>query len=131
MAKFNPPKKLIIDEFGPDQKPWIGKLVDPLNNFMAQVATALTQGIVFSDNTKSLTIPLNIAISQAYPMVFNASALKERPTSIHVARVYPVDESIMTAAFSVHWEYKDGTIYYTLLGLDGGKAYKGYLHVIV
>lgn len=131
MAKFNPPKKLIIDEFGPEQKPWIGKLVDPLNNFMAQVATALTQGIVFGDNVKGVKIPLNIAISQTYPMVFNASSLKERPSSIHVGHVYPVDESTMTAAFSVSWSYKDGTIYYTLLGLDGGKAYKGTLIVSV
>ena len=132
MAKFNPPKKLVIEEFGAEQLPWIGKLVDPLNQFMTQVASAFTQGIVFSDNMKGLVIPLNIAIGQTYPMTFNAGALRERPISVHIGNVYPTDETAMTTpAFSVYWKYKDGTISYTMLGLNAAKAYKGNLLVIV
>jgi hypothetical protein len=131
MARFSAPKKFIVEDYPAEYRGVLSKMFQDLNQFMTQVTSAFTQGIVFVDNMKGLKIPLNIAVNQTYPMTFNASSLKERPVSLHIGSIQTTDESAISSAFSVAWAYKDGVISYTLIGLNAAKKYTGNLIVIV
>jgi hypothetical protein len=131
MAKFNAPKRLVVEDFPQEQRPWIGKLFDQLNIFMEQVTRTLVQGIVLADNFKGLVVPLNVSINQSYPMKQNIVALKDRPSSVHIGYITPTDQSTMAAAFSVAWIYDNGVLSFRLIGLDASKSYKGTLIVLV
>lgn len=131
MAKFNAPKRLIVEDFPSEQRPWLGKLFDVLNVFMDQVTRTLTQGATIADNSKGLVVPIAIAANQTYPMTQNIAAIKDRPAAVYIGYIAPTDQSTMTAAFSVAWTYNNGVLSYKIIGLDTSKTYKGTLIVLV
>ena len=57
--KFQAPKKLIPDDYPKEFRSIALKLFTDLNQFMQNVGTILTQGIVLNDNVKSLKINLS------------------------------------------------------------------------
>lgn len=131
MAKFNAPKRLIVEDFPAEQRAWIGKLFDPLNVFMEQVTRALTNGAVITDNFKAKVFDISISAAQTWPMVQNISDLKTRPSSVSVGYIAANDETDIVDAFSLAWSYNNGTLYYRIVGLDTGKAYKAKIIVLV
>ncbi len=130
MGKFYAPKKLLIEDFPDDARSWLGKLIDPLNQFMTQVATALTQGLVIFDNSKSVTFNVDIIANQTYPLTYNLASLKQRPTAVLIGQLTQSDESAPSNAYALHWKYNDGTLSYTLIGLDASKSYKATIVVL-
>lgn len=131
MGKFYAPKKLLIEDFPAEQRSYLGKLLDPLNQFMQQVATALSQGLVFVDNFKAIKFSVNIAASQTYPLEYNLAALKDRPSAVIIGEVIRSDEAALSSAYSVHWKYDNGMLRYTLIGLDATKSHTVTILVLV
>lgn len=128
--KFQAPKKLVPDDYPKEFRSIALKLFTDLNQFMQNVGTILTQGIVLNDNVKSLKINLSIQTSQTYPIEQDLSSFKDRPTAVFIGEIRPTDETVPSSAFSVHWTFNNGLLSYTLIGLSSSKAYKGTLVVL-
>ena len=124
MAKFAAVKKIDINDMPSEQRSWIGKLLEPLNQFMTQTSTALTNGLVLADNNRTVKITTTIAANQVYPMTYNLKALKERPSMVLIGALRTTDGTSITDAFSVTWSYDDGILSYTLLGLNASSKYE-------
>jgi hypothetical protein len=124
MAKFNSVKKIDISDMPEEQRSWIGKLLEPINQFMTQTSTALSNGLVLADNSRSVKITATIAANQAYPMQYNLKALKEKPSMVLIGSLKTTDGTSITAAFSLVWTYNDGILSYTLLGLSASSKYE-------
>lgn len=124
MAKFGAVKKIDINDMPSEQRSWIGKLLEPLNQFMTQTSTALTNGLVIADNNRTVKITTTIAANQVYPMTYNLKALKEKPSMVLIGALRTTDGTSITDAFSVTWSYNDGILSYTLLGLNASSKYE-------
>lgn len=124
MAKFGVVKKISVEEIPSEHRQWFGKVLDSLNPFMQKTAEALDNGLVFSDNSRSVKFNSTIAISQTWPMRYNLKALKERPTAVLIGSLRATDGFTITAAYSVNWSYVDGLLLYTILGLDSSHPYQ-------
>lgn len=121
MAKINSTKKLIIEDYPADVRPWLKKMIDPLNRFLEQVYYALVKGLTVSDNLKAQINTVSVAVGQTYPIKF-AWTLNERPSAVWVANCSE-DSGGTVAAYSIAWVYNNGQIEVTLTGLDNAKAY--------
>lgn len=124
MAKFGAVKKIDINDMPSEQRSWIGKLLEPLNQFMTQTSTALTNGLVLADNNRTVKITTTIAANQVYPMTYNLKALKEKPSMVLIGALRTTDGTSISNAFSVTWSYNDGILSYTLLGLNASSKYE-------
>jgi len=124
MSKFGAVKKIDINDMPSEQRSWIGKLLEPLNQFMTQTSTALTNGLVLADNNRMVKIDATIAVNQVYPMKYNLKALKSAPSMVLIGALRSTDGSTITDAFSVTWSYNDGILSYTLLGLNASSKYE-------
>lgn len=115
MSKINSTKKVVLEDFPADVRPWLKKLVDPLNRFLEQAYYALVNGLTTTDNLKAQTNTLTIASNATYPMKY-AWRLNERPTAILVASI--VDNTgVAVEPYAMSWIYNNGTVEVTLNGL--------------
>lgn len=131
MAKFNSVKKLSVDEIPSEHRGWFGKVLEGLNPFIQQTSTALSNGLVLSDNSRTVKFTSTIAASQTWPMKFNLSSLKERPTAVMIGSLKSTDGFTIVATYCVHWTYDNGTLSYTILGLDSAHPYSATLIAII
>jgi hypothetical protein len=122
--KFGAVKKIDINDMPSEQRSWIGKLLEPLNQFMTQTSTALTNGLVLADNNRMVKINATIAANQVYPMEYNLKALKSAPSMVLIGALRTTDGTSISNAFSVTWSYNDGILSYTLLGLSASSKYE-------
>jgi hypothetical protein len=124
MAKFNSIKKISTEDVPQEHRGWFGKVLEGLNPFIQQTVTALTNGLVLTDNNRAVKISCNVAANQSYPMEFNLRDLKGRPSVVLIGALRASDASVPSTAFSVHWTYNDGLLSYTFLGLNASKEYE-------
>ena len=121
MAKINSTKKLIIEDFPAEVRPWLKKLIDPLNRFLEQAYYALVQGLTTADNLKAQVNSFTVTTNQVYPIKF-AWKLNERPTAVWVANITE-STGAAVAAFSTSWVYDNGQVEVTLNGLSSSNEY--------
>jgi hypothetical protein len=123
--KINSVKRFILEDFNSEVRPWLGKLLQPLNTFMEQTLSALSNGLTITSNFKAKKYEVTVAAAQSYPMKL-AYNLNERPTEVRIA--YLVEDSgspsTPTNPYSVYWQYTDGGLQVTFIGLDPAKRYK-------
>lgn len=124
MAKISATKKLILEDF-PGQKPWIDKLVAPINAFFEQVYFALVSGLTLKQNLKAqvfdYVLPLNI--NYANTIKFNWT-LNEPPTAVFIGfarEILSVPTQI--GNHSLEWTYADGQIEVLFNGFINTKTY--------
>lgn len=129
--KFQAPKKLIPDDYPKEFRDFATKLFTDLNQFMQNVATILTQGIVITDNVKALKFNASIQVSQTFPMYQDVSALKERPSALIIGQLLRKDSTTITDNFALHWTYAEGKVSYTITGLNSTKEYTATLIALV
>lgn len=117
-------KRFLVEDFGSDQKGWIGKLLTPLNQYIEQVTAGLNQGLTLADNLKAQASNVSVTAGQVYP-IKQAYSLNEKPRSVHIGSIRVSDGSTPTAAFSVYWQpgQLQNTLELTFIGLDPTKAY--------
>lgn len=135
MAQVPINKRLLAEDFPPEQKSWIIRLLIPLNDFMTQVTGAFNNGITVRENmlaehrevefivraTADLTFPLKFKTKFALkPLVVTVVGAKE---------VSGAPQPIGQAVFA-DWTYENGQISITnLTGLTIGTTYKVMFHV--
>lgn len=103
MAKLPPISRLVTEDFA-DQKSWIGKLLQPVNQFMESVFAALNQGLTIKDNTTGDI--LTAELDGTLPLKLSWSG-KSKPTVVLVGDIYRSDGSTvtLTAAVGIKWSF--------------------------
>ena len=72
MSKIPPVKRLTLEDFK-DQVDWIGRLIQPINDFMSSISSALSKQITWNDNISGEVINLDVTINGTaadYPIYF-------------------------------------------------------------
>lgn len=124
MSKLSATKKLILEEFSA-QRPWIDKLIPPLNQFLEQVYYALVGGLTLADNLKGKKLPIVLKnpTAASFPVKIRWP-LNEAPTYVVIGKIG--EDSPAPGTIPVHsmqWDYNDGQILVTVNGLDSTKTY--------
>jgi 16S rRNA U516 pseudouridylate synthase RsuA-like enzyme len=115
MAKINSTKKLVLEDYPVEVRPWLRKLVDPLNRFLEQTYFALVQGLTTKDNLKAQANTVTVASGQVYPIKV-AWNLNERPTAVFVASVSD-STGAAVQPYAMEWLFNNGQVEVTLTGL--------------
>lgn len=126
MSKINSSKKAILEDFPVEVRPWLKKLIDPLNRFLEQTYYALVQGLTTADNLKAQVNSITIPANQTYPVTI-AWTLNERPTAVWAANISESTGAVVPA-YSFSWVYNNGQVEITLNGLSSSSKY--YLKTI-
>lgn len=126
MSKINSTKKLILEDYPQEVRPWLRKVFDVLNRFLEQVYYALVQGLTTADNLKAQVNSITIPANQTYPVTI-AWTLNERPTAVWAANISESTGAVVPA-YSFSWVYNNGQVEITLNGLSSSSKY--YLKTI-
>lgn len=121
MSKINSTKKLVLEDFPAEVRPWLKKLIEPLNRFLEQAYYALVQGLTTADNLKAQVNSYTVTTNQVYPIKY-AWKLNERPTAVWVANITE-STGASVAAFSTSWVYDNSQVEVTLNGLSSSSEY--------
>lgn len=124
MAKISATKKLILEDFA-EQRPWIDKLVQPVNAFFEQVYFALVGGLTISDNLKAqkwdYTLGLGQDYTQAVKLQWNRN---EKPTAVIIGYIREISGAPASIGnHSLEWYFNDGNIEVKFNGLVNTKKY--------
>lgn len=85
MARISATQRLIVEDF-PEQKDWIGGLLDPINEFITKTLQTVNGGIEFSSNIIGLEKEFDfvyVSESVTFPQSFSWS-LGKKPNSLIV-----------------------------------------------
>ncbi len=129
--KFSTTKTIVLEEFPKEQRAWLPKLLNPLNQFLEQVYKSLVNGLTLRDNMKSQISEIKIGVAQIYPIKL-AWNVNEKPTSCSLG--YLAEDISSFALLPVHsfqWIFNQGQIEIYLIGLDPNKAYKATIKTLV
>ena len=117
--KLSAIKRFIIEDFKA-QQPWIEKLLGPLNTFMSEVNTILTNGIVMQDNAQCqvFTTVLKAGVS-SFSFLWKQ---KQAPIAILLANAIEAGSSA-APAIGLTWTLDSKSVRVSLSGLDPSKQY--------
>ena len=123
-----PAIKRIIQEDFPDQKTWIGKLIEPLNKALISISSLLNKGLTFEDNFKAQVKSLNFVYNTTNLPLYFSSTIKGRPNGLFVINIVENNVAQVTAfsnAVFPTWEYlQDGRIkILDVTGLNNNSEY--------
>lgn len=121
MAKISSTKKFILEDFPAEIRPWLKKLLEPLNKFLEQVYYSLVQGLTLTDNMKSSMQTVKFT-AETVPSVKVAWTLNEKPSAVFVAQMSD-DSGAVVPPYSVTWVYDQGQITVKLNGLTAASKY--------
>lgn len=121
MAKINSSKKLVLEDLPAEVRPWMKKVVEPLNRFLEQVYYALVNGLTITDNLKAQLSTSTVEPNQVYPIRI-AWTLNERPNAVLVASISD-DLGQAVPAYSMTWTYDSGVLKLTFNGLTAANKY--------
>lgn len=123
-----PSIKRILREDLKDAPPWVSGIIDPLNNFMQAVYTALNNNITFSENVASFIKEVSYTTPSGYPVMDDikfTSTLKTKATSVLLMQAY--ERSTYRpppGPVYIPWIEDDGMIIVSpVTGLEAGKTY--------
>jgi hypothetical protein len=125
MARIPTLKRLPIEDFK-DQSGWIGKLLEPLNQFLQIVTYALTNQITFSQNIDAQIVNLTISTKKAlttgptgqpdYATLYEAPSFRvstnNTPQGVLVWMIKDLTTSseLMKYGATIDWSYANGSI---------------------
>lgn len=119
-------KRINVEDF-PEQKSWIDKLLNPLNQTLALLNKLLNGGLVITEHVRAELKTLSfVNDSAAFPVAFKHS-LSSRPVAVLVVSAAEVTASstAFTAAVYATWELQpDGKV--KILGITGLTASAQY-----
>jgi hypothetical protein len=124
--KFNG-KRLLSEEFR-EQSTWIGKLLQPINDFTQQLTQLFDNKITLQDNLSFQIHELDITIqaSNNYP-VFIKPKFNIKPVGLWVGNVFEIsgNPSVLTNPVFVDWNLEGSQIRINnITGLTTSKRYK-------
>jgi hypothetical protein len=106
MARLPNIKRLLTEDFR-EQNTWIGKLLQPLNQFMESVTTAFNKGLTVTENLDAqvASVTLTEGRVDADTPVFFKSTCRGTPKGVLVSNALDVDNKGFTGPVSVIWSY--------------------------
>lgn len=123
MAKLPPISRFLREDF--QEVSWIEKLLQPLNQFMTLVYSALNANLTLGENMRAQIKELSITTDGSGDATASfAWGLTSIPTDLWVSRVVSVGTA-PTAAVSVDWSYDGQAINITQFhGLASSSTYR-------
>lgn len=127
MAQVPINKRFLTEDFPPEQKSWIAKLLSPLNDFMTQVTSAFNNGITVKDNmlAEYREVEIIVRATSTYPIYFKTK-FPLKPVAVYCVGAKEVSGAPQPIAQSVwaDWDFINGQVMITnLTGLTVGKKY--------
>lgn len=110
MAKQPSQKKILKETFDKEQQKWVDTLLDPLNRFMDEVASAFNRQLTIKQNLNADI--KTIICDGSFPQKFKWD-LKARPVGATIMQCREVDEDHTTFSdpISLDWEFtNDGMV---------------------
>lgn len=104
MASLPPVKRLVREEF-PDQKGWIGKLLDPINRTIEFLSGAFNKGIDFDNNIACIKKEIEFLNDvNAFPITFQ-NTLRTKPWGVFIGYAEDVTTgAVISLGNSPSWE---------------------------
>lgn len=129
MSKITP-KKLTVEDFL-DQQSWIGKLLQPLNDFFSQINQGWNNGITIEDNLFQEIRDVKLVVdANTFPQKIKAK-FNKYPQAVLVIYCLDTLGGSPTTAPWVSWSFNNGQIEISnITGLTSGKTYNLKIHVI-
>ncbi len=121
--KISSIKKLILEEFPVEIKPWLDKLFQPLNKALSQTNQALSGQLTIGDNVKGAVIRIGVVANTArFTWTIN-----EKPNAIFVGSI--IEDSAAPGTIPTYsigtWTIDSSNqIIVPFSGLDVAKKYK-------
>jgi len=129
MSKLTP-KKLTVEDFT-EQQSWIGKLLQPLNDFFSQVYQGWNNGITVEENLHQEFRDLKFTVDSTTFPIKVKSKFSVYPKSLTIVYCQDSTGAGPTAAPWASWTYNNGQIQISsITGLTVGKTYTVRIHVI-
>ena len=123
MAKFSTIRRLVVEDYPKEVRPWLNKMIYILNPFLEQVYTALVNGLTYRDNAKAKIIPLNIYLAETDKLI--KWDLNERPTAVFIGKIEVTDGTHPTNQITMTWLYTQADqLDIKFNGLDAAKEYR-------
>lgn len=119
--KLSVSRKIIVEELPGNVRDWFTKVTTILNPFLEGVYQILNGGITLADNIKCETYTQTLQPGQTTLKL--AYTLKERPTDVRITHIRNTSGAI-AQAFSHTWQYVNGVLEVTFIGLDATKKYQ-------
>lgn len=109
----------IVQEDFPDQKSWIGKLLQPVNQFMTQVVSAFSNNLTFSENLRAQITTVTVKGD----LTFSPVEFKTKFTPVGLWPIKIVDKAaspaVVTAPIFVDWSFNPSTSLVTIDSVHG------------
>ena len=108
MSQLPPINRLTLEDFPTEQRKWLGQLIQPLNQFIESVYSALNRNLTVSENCSG-DIKL-VELDGTFPVKLSWS-LRSKPVAVLVGNVYKSDGSSLTlsAACFVQWSFNQSS----------------------
>ena len=103
MAKFSTIRRLVVEDYPKEVRPWLNKMIYILNPFLEQVYTALVNGLTFRDNSKAKVFSLIISAGETDKKL--AWDLNEKPTSVTIGQITKTDGTHPDNQITMTWLY--------------------------
>jgi hypothetical protein len=105
MAKIPTLKTIRIEDFGDEQKGWIGTLLNPLNLFLTTVTNSLTSQLTFGDNIQGQKYLLDFTYQAATDLPIRyRNDLPIRPRALYRVSAY---EDGLPVIVDLSWQLTD------------------------
>lgn len=125
-------KRMNVDDF-PQQKTWIGRLLAPINEFMASVVTGLNRSLTFNQNLLAFTKTIEV-VGGEYPVkIPNNLPNKTHPVGAWKIGAYQKSEPLIAIGTAIDFEwYFNGSeiVIKNITGLTAGTRYNLIIAVI-
>lgn len=131
MAKLPGLKRLMLEDF-PEQKGWIGKLLDPLNLFMEQVYSALSRNLTIAENMNQAVLTVRVKEGVATPTTpyYVKNTTKSKPLGVVITNSTDEDQSGYSGPLGLLWEYVDSSNQIKINTIYGLKTSSGTYYVL-
>tara|TARA_R110002126_G_scaffold42101_2_gene122005 strand:- start:5308 stop:5700 length:393 start_codon:yes stop_codon:yes gene_type:complete len=103
MAKFSTIRRLVVEDYPKEVRPWLNKMIYILNPFLEQVYTALVNGLTLKDNSKGDVISLIIYAGETDKLL--KWDLNEKPSSVTIGQITLTNGAHPTNQITMTWLY--------------------------
>ena len=123
VAKFSTIRRLVVEDYPKEVRPWLNKMIYILNPFLEQTYSALVNGLTYRDNAKAQVIPLTIFTGETDKLL--KWDLNEKPTSVILGQITKKDGTHPTNQITMTWLYtQTNQLDIKFNGLDAAVEYR-------
>ena len=123
MAKFSTIRRLVVEDYPKEVRPWLNKMIYILNPFLEQVYTALVNGLTYRDNVKGQVFSLTISAGETDKLL--KWDMNEKPTSVTLAQIALTNGTHPANQITMTWLYtQSDQLDVKFNGLNASNEYK-------